>query len=143
MRTIKFRGKRIDTGEWCEGYYATKGVDEETLKHFICVPQFSAQGSLYEQMFYLMDYEVDLASVGQFTGLYDKNNKEIYENDIIELTEKMIDGNGKTKYVGKVLYEKGCFHFRMDKINLIILGYVDKKQIKIIGNIHDNPELLK
>lgn len=94
-------------------------------------------------MFYLMDYEVDLASVGQFTGLYDKNNKEIYENDIIELTEKMIDGNGKKIYVGKVLYEKGCFHFRMDKINLIILGYVDKKQIKIIGNIHDNPELLK
>lgn len=146
MREIEFRGKRADNGEWVYGYYAVHHMpdasdDNETSHGFQEVHVIFNDNPGNRNKLYWT--EVNYRTVGQFTGLYDKNNKKIYEHDIIELTEKLIDGSGKTTYVGNVVCQNACFHFRMDKINYIILGYVDKKQIKIIGNIHDNPELMK
>lgn len=140
MRKILFRAKRLDNGEWIHGYYATKGVDDKTLKHFICEPTFDPNGSCYCGMFYLMDYEVNPDTVGQFTNKQDKNGVEIYEGDIVKVdvsTYKLTDRRVKHRYYEKCLVVWSCnSHTRH-------LNEYEKDRLEVIGNIHDNPELLK
>ena len=88
MREILFRGKRKDNGEWVEGYYARKGVDKDTFKHFICVMTFNVNGNTYSSMFYLTDIEVIPETVGQYTGLTDKNGTRIFENGYMIIDNK-------------------------------------------------------
>lgn len=127
MRKIKFRGKRLDndiqTGPadgWVTGFYY-QGLCEGEVRHFIascpCV------------------WEVDPATVGQYTGLKDKNGEEICEGDIVEWENMM-----GTKMCSVIAYRGRGFCF-VDAHNKPeeIWCYVFKK----IGNIHDNPELLK
>ena len=88
MREIIFRGKRKDNDEWVEGYYARKGVDKDTFKHFICVMTFNVNGNTYSSMFYLTDIEVIPETVGQYTGLCDKNGTKIFENGYMIIDNK-------------------------------------------------------
>lgn len=74
MNEILFEARRLDNGDLIQGYYARKGCDEETYKHFICVPTFDANGSTYNGMFYLTDFEVDPKTVKQLKG-YCKHGK--------------------------------------------------------------------
>ena len=153
MREIIFRGKRKDNGEWVEGYYARKGVDKDTFKHFICVMTFNVNGNTYSSMFYLTDIEVIPETVGQYTGLTDKNGTKIFEGDIL----KIIDGKeiiiasvkfGDYNQPDKILKTHIGFYF--DIANLVSyrkdIGYWFGKtfsEIEVIGNVHDNPELLQ
>lgn len=106
MRDILFRGKRKDNGEWVEGV-AFPGEDWSIT---IC-RRNPIDGSFD-------GYEVDPASVGQYTGLTDKNGTKIFEGDIVlKLTRS-----------GEKLCE---------------VRFGNDKNIEVIGNIHDNPELLK
>ena len=68
----------------------------------------------------------------QFTGIHDKNGKEIYEGDILE--------NQKERSV--VYFEDGCFYVKFKDCRYRIGGF-DRNYIRVIGNIHENPELLK
>lgn len=119
-REIKFRGKRIDNGEWVYGYLA----DEDYINDIYSID--------------LSSIEVDRDTVGQFTGLFDKNGKEIYEGDIIKGFDITIE----------VWYseDKACFMAEMKEPQndmVDILGGYDTARMEIIGNIYDNPELIK
>ena len=134
MRKILFRAKRLDNGKWIYGYYATKGVDDKTLKHFICEPTFDPNGSCYCGMFYLMDYEVNPDTIGQFTNIQDKNGVDIYEGDIL------------TVWIGG--YKQGSPYIVDNMLELYAEfshddSYYLFDKVEVIGNIHDNPELLK
>ncbi len=136
MRTIKFRGKRLDNGEWVHGSLAeTHGTP------FIGIP------TAPDNPVYMMDWhEVDPATVGQFTGRLDKNGKEIYSGDIITV-------NGR--YPRVVLWDKMMWALMPTEYYNDAYFWVMNLQhpgpdwweefsdaFEIIGNIHDNPELL-
>ena len=120
MREILFRGKRIDNGEWVYGFYSK----HSTGKTFIRVTGKPCTGS----------YEVDPSTVGQYTGLTDKNDKIISVSDDSERVTAVIYGSG--------LF--GVKHADHSIPSIIPLRAYDVySQIEVIGNIHDNSELLE
>lgn len=127
MREILFRGKRIDNGEWVEGFFVSLDGNP-----------FIYQKNVYA---FLEPVEVIPAAVGQYTGLTDKNGTKIFEGDL--LSEKPPMNN--IAYVGYVKYDTQLAAFRIifeNSYNVFILGSYSKSYT-VIGNIHDNPELLE
>lgn len=134
MREIKFRGKRLDNGEWVVGSYIEAENRDLSIAHQI-VPYESGEAVR----------EVDPVTVGQFTGLKDKNGREIYVGDILK------SERDDRLYVVK--FWSGMFYASVEECNKGIFGGFplhalteDEEsgyECDIIGNIHDNPELLK
>jgi hypothetical protein len=133
MRTIKFRGKRVDTGEWVYGdLYRIMGFG--TGPHWLIG---TAETEDYK------DPEVDPETVGQFTGLKDKDGREICEGDILSYGP-WSSGTGLCLHV--VRWSRSAASFVSDEgpggNDLIDMG-IDEAGAGVIGNIHDNPELLE
>lgn len=137
MRTIKFKGK-TKRGEWVIGYYVGKSSLDEVA---ILPPQ-----NVNYHIGYINDSECYYCiadTIGQFTGLYDKNGKEIYEGDILRW------GVNNRLYV--VTFEFGLFYASVEECDEVMLGGFPLHRLTvsedgesvIVGNIHDNPELLK
>ena len=128
MREILFRGKRKDNGEWVEGHYATIqnpfSEDGRPVKHLIC------NGTN------IFNYEIDPETVSEFTSLCDKNGKKVFEGDIIK---------GAWGVVVQVVYDECYLGFlaRDDMLFQHSIDYYGLDKIEVIGNIHDNPELLR
>ena len=81
MREILFRGKRVDNGEWVEGYYAAEPYTKNTYNHGYILEN---EKDLFAKKAWL----VDSRTVGQFTGLTDKNGKKIFENGYMIIDNK-------------------------------------------------------
>ncbi len=130
MRTIKFRGKEIESGQWVYGFY-TQGsfIGTDATRHLI-----------HSDML----YDVIENTVCQFTGLTDKNGKEIYEGDIVLIPET----ENNAEITGDVQFDRGSYLVRSFLSGAchslawtVRERMVGEKRGEVIGNIHDNPEL--
>lgn len=124
MREIKFRGKRLDNGEWVYGF-----LFMQDGKAYI-ITDLTPCG--------FIKHEVDPATVGQSTGMCDKNDKEIYEGDI--LANEGIPGRVEWD---SLLLQFHCAWANFDFKTSGDIFYLLRRNYVAIGNIHDNPELLK
>lgn len=138
MRTIKFRGKSLNNGEMVFGDLI-HGQGSKSGKMYI-LPQTRYYPAGCNN---LDGWEVIPDTVGQFTGLLDKDGKEIYEGDIL-LVDEFWDGEaGMVKIHNEVGIKDGCFGYIGENTGDLIPFYDSKVTERIVGNIHDNPELLK
>lgn len=134
-RAIKFRGKRVDNGEWVYGAYFIVEDEEHFILDNCRTLHFTAGDSVFT------GFPVAGFSVGQFTGLKDKDGKEIYEGDIVEVIP--INGFRKPdKTTAVVIWNDDFATFAHSNDKCFDWVRYDGKFI-IVGNIHDNPELLK
>lgn len=145
MREILFRAKRIDNGEWVEGYYIYHikrticpigdSVKPEDEQHVIMQDGFSDWNMPRNTVV----FDIDPETVCQYTGLTDKNGKRIWENDIVRIENSMDEGIGNIEFYGGMWYVDG------EPSNSLydIVEYDDAAEVEVIGNIFDNPELLK
>ena len=148
-RIIKFRGKRFDNGEWVYGdllhiangtliYHGSDTDYDKSSDDRIAVGLYNDEVSV-----------VIPKTVGQFTGMLDRNGKEIYEGDIINWLSFTFGGQGFVEE-GRVEWRQveGCYVVvnrietkdGRESIQLLIRCTRD---LKVVGNIYDNPELLK
>lgn len=147
MREILFKGKRIDNGEWVEGYYLR---DQYHIggKDIIFYRKDSDRFTVYTNI-------IDIETLCQFTGFCDKNGNKIWENDIISYQRDNDDcpfpNKDTKKRFGKVFYQgfRSTFAIGMGRngsrsINDDLWKYVQNgNRVEVIGNRFDNPELLQ
>jgi len=146
MRDVIFRGKRIDNGEWVEGSmikltpsrYAITDEYPNINNRFIAPSDNCKKADI-------RFHEVDPKTIGEFTGLLDHNQKMIFEGDklftkeILSFCREKDDekfavvewNNNEARFYGNM--RTTCYSFVADKFSIC----------EIIGNIHDNPELVK
>lgn len=128
MRIIRFRGKDIQTGEWVKG---------DLIQRLGFYPAILTTYPTVEGKVGYTESAANQETIGQFTGLYDKNKREIYEGDILEV-------QGMQEKI-EVRFVRGVFAFLwngdLDKETPI--NAPTQEWAEVVGNIHDNPELLK
>lgn len=134
MREILFRGKRVDNGEWVDGYLAeTDCINSVVIDNSVGFKTYD-------------EYQIHPESVGQFTGLLDKNGRKIFEGDVYEVDfEKYVitfyEGAFCAGRILKDKYQSAPLNWEpRGTTGLTVDGF--SNFIEIIGNIHDNPELI-
>jgi len=140
-REIIFRGKSIGTGKWLYGYLFNYGLTAPSNVPCIsvCVPKS------WKEAYNLYTMHPD--TIGQYTGLKDKAGKKIFEGDILEYIGKREDNMNKV-YRRKVVFHEGMFALLSKELQAYsALNYHCMKDgrsaWRVIGNIHDNPKLIK
>ena len=147
MREILFRGKRLQGGDWVEGYFFKSDINKRERESkkatliftpdcdtFIMVPE------CHNSFMVVSD------TVGQYTGMTDKNGKRIFEDDVCRFREW---SNGEMCWVGKVHWEHQQFmvsggpNQECETMFELCLSRFISENIEVIGNITDNPELLE
>ena len=142
MREILFRGKRVDNGEWVEGYFCGK-----VSKNFFGVAEDSTQ-IIDKNLWW---HEVIPETVGQYTGLTDKTGKMVFEGDIVEGIAFSSNHRGTIEWITQIAgfgvrYWNNHIPTAWENSSILkqmTRGRTDEFAAKVIGNIYDNPELLK
>lgn len=137
MREIKFRGKREDNGEWVFGSFIPDALEgsNSDLVSWGFIRRYNRGIGKMETI------EVDRETVGQYTGLLDRHGVEICEGDIVGIQrEKERDDIEE--------YQISTVYFNADYASFLAKPqrdwvYTSWDEVEVIGNIHDNPELLK
>lgn len=155
MREILFKAKRVDNGEWVEGYYLR---DQYHIggKDIIFYRKDSDRFTVYTNI-------IDIETICQFTGLTDKNGKKIWENDVLmchgnsEDLAKAVFGEFGVRDIetGSIVDKVVGWHYEIiptDKISRcepfcwsmpLTEYYIDRCEMEVVSNIFDNPELLQ
>lgn len=154
-REIKFRGKHVDNGEWVYGAFVPDALEtpDNDLITWGFIRRYNRDIRKMETI------EVSRESVGQYTGLCDKNGKKIYEGDIVVIPGQYIwFDDGKPNYRGTVEWiysqwqvvahcvnkdKRGMSDGINEGLNDIGYDEGDESCWEVIGNIYDNPELLE
>ena len=134
-REIKFSGKRVDNGQWVYGFVVINKDGTAWIK--------STDYNVNNNRIDVIPYQVLPETVGQYTGLKDKDGNEIYEGDVI-------GGYPHGSVYVQYNSDWGCFESRNIDAELNELNGLFANDLKdcfnewsVIGNIHDNPELIK
>ena len=154
---IKFRAKAIkdfhtdsqiyETGEWVYGLY-TKTLDGLDA---ICCQMIMECGGIGSGLVWVY-IPIDIKTLSQFTGLKDKNDEEIYEGDVISINDKSLIGKIAITSEGIICEHKEYCYKYFHQIHCEIcdtnsapslLCYYGSYRIEVIGNIYENPELLR
>lgn len=147
MHEVLFRGKEVADGKWIEGFYSAEEYNPYSgeVEH---IPRIQIIGKC-------VSLGVIPETVGQYTGLTDKNGRKIFEGDILDVSSDVAYGGVAVHRLGYFVVEfhNGCFmKSALDDPQLSFFDNAKRKGLyhfistdihKIVGNIHDNPELLK
>jgi len=134
MMDIKFRGKIIDAHKWVYGNL----IQNNDMTFITEKEEYSNVGYCYDcNRPYNEQYEIDTKTVGQYTGLKDKNGKEIYEGDIVQTKRASNIKGHVTMYNGCWCI---CHYYTYYKL---FYSFADAQPIEVIGNVYENSELLK
>lgn len=129
MHDIEFRGKRTDNGEWVYGYVCRYGWTGKENTYIL--PNYASA---------LYSIEVNPETVGQYTGLKDKNGTKIFEGDIVDVLYDVNYIGVATERIGVFeVVHNGCF---MGQKGGVRYHFIPSDECTVIGNIYDNPELL-
>lgn len=146
-REILFRGKRVDNGEWIYGAYLHVPEIPTIQNEIICFEY------LREGNYGVGDCRISVIpeTVGQFTGLLDKNGKKIFENDVVMFLDDDILTGNEIKASGIVYFDDS--EFTISQIDGVKESYCNSfcgpdgrefswNELEIIGNVFNNPELV-
>ena len=132
MRETLFRGKKTTSGEWVVGNYNRHPLSSEydTIEDM--------------ENFPYLHYGIDPETVGQYTGLNDKNGKRIFEGDIVKARLEGGNYEGFKWPQMRVAFEDGAFCMINHKNGVFnpLYAFNHNVHFEVLGNIHDNPELI-
>ncbi|HFU6478430.1 TPA: YopX family protein [Listeria monocytogenes] len=145
MREIEFRGKRIDNGEWVYGNL----MQFEDSATFIFADERKGASTLTYAHFIINNmHAIDKKTIGQYTVLKDKNGKKIFEGDIVAFSEDDFHVfNSQVEYFSEDGYPAfdikvpSTYYFDSNVFSEVSMSGL--YEIEVIGNIHENPELLE
>ncbi len=140
-REIKFRGKSLFDGQWVVGDL----LHPSTGARIVNYTESEADGVLRADYHY---FNVDPSTVGQYTGLKDRSGQEVYEGDVVFWIMKDMRGRGRGEQ-GAIIWDKHTMSWAIlrdkpcaDGRPCIISRPFERKYLEVVGNIHDNPELI-